>query len=264
MAAPPRPRSKRKRVADPTRKSRTKAIECPICLDPVKPSQIVELTSCGCKYCKTCIAEALTAGLMPNTFPARCCGRRLRLIALEKHITKPLARRYRSKEEEVQSQDPAYCANVSCGQFLTNETFDQTAKEALEPGGRAGFATCGICKMKTCLRRECKRLKVEHLGVLAICPEALQDEELKRLANSRGWKRCPRCLALTEKLTGCDRMRCRCKANWCYTCGKLINALRDNCRCHVKDQVDLETDNSMATDNEDGVTDLTTMAASAD
>lgn len=256
LRAPPRPNIKRKRAGNSNRKSKSKAVECPVCLDPVKPSQIIELRSCGCKYCKSCLVEAFTSGLLPNAFPARCCGRRLQLIQHEKHIPKQLARRYKSKEEEVHSSSPAYCANNSCGQFLTEESYDTAAKEARGQGVQAGFATCGACKKKTCLRKECKRLKGEHLGIHAVCPEAVADVELQNLAARKGWKRCPKCFALTERLRGCDAMRCRCRADWCYGCGKLTNGAQDRCECHARAQVDLTTPAESGSGEEDDLPEL--------
>lgn len=199
------PKRKRSATSNPRREPKFKTVECPICLSPRKPCQLIQLDTCGCMYCKSCISEALTAGLTLNDFPARCCGRLLGLTGLEKHVSKILARQYRNKTEEVTSSEPVYCAE--CGEFISAEAYDEVAKSAAADGIRAGFGTCGMCHRKTCIKKDCKMLKSQHLGIHAICPAFLEDEGLVRIAQHKGWKRCPRCFSLTEKSTGCSAMR---------------------------------------------------------
>lgn len=43
--------------------------------------------------------------------------------------------------------------------------------------------------------------------------------ETLRCAINAGWRRCYKCNALVEHDQGCSHMTCRCRAQFCYTCG---------------------------------------------
>lgn len=34
-------------------------------------------------------------------------------------------------------------------------------------------------------------------------------------------KNCPKCLVPTQKINGCNLMRCVCKTKWCWICNKI-------------------------------------------
>lgn len=50
------------------------------------------------------------------------------------------------------------------------------------------------------------------------------------LAQSKNWKRCPKCGHMVERNTGCDYMTCRCKAHFCYACGGSFKKGRCLCK----------------------------------
>lgn len=201
-SAKPLPSKKRKRnpasSSDP-RKPRQKQVECPICLTFRSPNLIVTLSACNCTYCVSCLREVFSSSLEPQNgaskFPARCCGRIIDHVEFGNHLTPNLRRAYKAKIEEMKSNNPLYCANSACRAFIFGE---YTAD---------GFGLCKKCKMKTCTRQECNKLRSAHLGINAICPSELEDEDLQKLAAREGWKRCPKCFALTERIRGCDSMR---------------------------------------------------------
>lgn len=196
-ATSPRKR-KRANNSQSTRKPRApkqKAVECPICWTSTRPSNLVHLPTCFCAYCKSCVREAFKAGLSPSCFPARCCGRPLDLVTLEKHLPATLRRQYRLKSEQEASNAPLYCANPGCREFVSQATY------------KDGFGTCGICHKKTCTNPSCKRLKKDHKGIHALCPKEIEDAAIRELMDQKGWKRCPKCFCIVEKKRGCDDMR---------------------------------------------------------
>lgn len=181
------------------RKPREKPVGCPVCLTGRSPTLMLEPLSCNCTYCVPCIREVFSISLLSqndiSNFPARCCGKVLDHVLLEEFLTPQLRRAYKSKVEEMASNDPLYCGNSNCGAFI----LDASIKD--------DFGSCGKCKMKTCVKKECNKTRSEHLGVYAICPGELDTEELRMLAEEKGWKRCPKCYALTERIRGCDDIR---------------------------------------------------------
>lgn len=198
----PLPSKKRKRnatTASGPRKPREKPVECPVCLTGRAPKLILDRLACNCIYCVPCIRELFSVSLQSedgiSNYPARCCGKVLDHILLEGHLTPQLRRAYKSKVEEMVSNDPLYCGNSACGAFIP------------EAAVKDNFGSCGKCKMKTCIKKECNKTKAEHLGIHDICPEELETDELRELAEEKGWKRCPKCCALTERSKGCDDIR---------------------------------------------------------
>eukprot|EP01089_Gocevia_fonbrunei_P020352 TRINITY_DN7569_c0_g1_i1.p2 TRINITY_DN7569_c0_g1~~TRINITY_DN7569_c0_g1_i1.p2 ORF type:complete len:111 (+),score=24.23 TRINITY_DN7569_c0_g1_i1:472-804(+) len=50
-----------------------------------------------------------------------------------------------------------------------------------------------------------------------------------------GWKKCTICCCWVEKRTGCNHMTCRCKHEFCYTCGESFSASHSgNCPAGCK------------------------------
>ena len=45
------------------------------------------------------------------------------------------------------------------------------------------------------------------------------DAEVERLVREMGWRRCPGCQNGVERVAGCNAMKCRCGAGFCYLCG---------------------------------------------
>ena len=80
---------------------------------------------------------------------------------------------------------------------------------------------CNDCGFKFC--RECKRAASEHIlpsdGSWLPC-ERVEEHLLTewRTANRHKVKACPKCHVLTEHISGCSHMRCRCGFEWCWLC----------------------------------------------
>jgi hypothetical protein len=52
-------------------------------------------------------------------------------------------------------------------------------------------------------------------------PEGAQ-AAFERAAKRGHYKKCPKCAVWVEKADGCDNMKCRCGANFCYKCGSRL------------------------------------------
>lgn len=62
----------------------------------------------------------------------------------------------------------------------------------------------------------CKR---EAHGVGKDCPEDWELEQVLKIGEKSGWRRCYKCRTLVELTQGCTHVTCRCKAQFCYVCG---------------------------------------------
>jgi len=56
---------------------------------------------------------------------------------------------------------------------------------------------------------------------------APEDQAVAMLGTKEGWKRCPACRMMVQKVWGCNSMRCRCGKRFCYGCGQ------SPCTCYI-------------------------------
>ncbi|KAL8723768.1 MAG: hypothetical protein Q9225_000063 [Loekoesia sp. 1 TL-2023] len=68
--------------------------------------------------------------------------------------------------------------------------------------------------------------------VTADCPQDFGLDATLQQAERAGWQRCYNCRAMVELNTGCRHITCKCKAEFCYTCG----ARWRTCVCTEDDQ----------------------------
>src|SRR5437667_9013236 len=59
------------------------------------------------------------------------------------------------------------------------------------------------------------------------CPEDFALEATIQESINHGWRRCYKCHAMVELMTGCRHITCKCKAEFCYCCG----AVWQTCSC---------------------------------
>jgi hypothetical protein len=57
------------------------------------------------------------------------------------------------------------------------------------------------------------------------------DAAVLRLSQLQRWKACPGCKHMVERTSGCNRMTCRCGAQFCYHCGNAYSKAGRCCTC---------------------------------
>jgi IBR domain, a half RING-finger domain len=132
--------------------------------------------------------------------PVQCC-QRIDTILLRNSIISTDLKVYREKVSEFDAREKLYCWDPKCSAFIP---------PALR-SGNAGSAKCRNCCTKTCMRCKGKF----HFGP---CPvrntagpglrRSRFDEEakFKRLSLLMGWKQCPDCKRMVEKMNGCNHI----------------------------------------------------------
>lgn len=104
-----------------------------------------------------------------------------------------------------------FCPNPTCGEFIP-------PRPKVDP--KHPFAvTCRSCRTRVCVM--CKR---NAHGVGKDCPEDYELDEVLKMGEKSGWRRCYKCRNLVELAQGCTHMTCRCKAQFCYICGGVWDA----------------------------------------
>ncbi|KXZ52052.1 hypothetical protein GPECTOR_10g1075 [Gonium pectorale] len=123
-------------------------------------------------------------------------------------------------EQAIPSQLRTFCPHKDCSMPLQRP--DDT--DAPGPGpGEDGFTACPACHRAFCLR--CL-IPGWHHGYTCAEFQALpphlrsaEDAALLRYSARRQWRQCPRCRQMVERSEGCNHVRCRCGAGFCYACG---------------------------------------------
>lgn len=150
---------------------------------------------------------------MASRTPFQCCQTAVNLDSMIGVLPEDLHSRYQDLVLEHATPNPIYCSNRSCGIFIPPS---QAQGPDLVECSRCATATCRHCRNRS------------HLGT--DCPADIATQQVKTLATAQGWKACPGCSRIAEKISGCLHMRCRCGTEFCYGCGQFYGLCQGGCR----------------------------------
>ncbi|OXV10289.1 hypothetical protein Egran_01952 [Elaphomyces granulatus] len=175
---------------------------------------------CQHKYCTTCFAKMVsTTMLNESIFPPKCCLQEIPLKTILSNLKYDQREKYKLKAQEyaVNHEDRWYCPSSSCGVWIPLSKIK--TRSALQKCFRCRISICSICRGPA--HREGED-----------CPREFGLNATLEAAALQGWQRCYSCRALVELTTGCRHITCKCKAQFCYTCG----APWRTCNCTEEDQ----------------------------
>ena len=206
------------------------------CKECVK--QVYSVCSKGHTICESCIIERINNDIKENMGIVRCytCSEEIKESLIQNILSKPmeekniqkcenLLKKYNKLLEERQlekkiNKDPNLrrCDYPNCkGYFSINKW-------------GVFFTKTPICNKnkkhihcKKCFRKkhkgECMSEFDEIIKRNREIREKKNNNELQQ-GDSEGYKPCPKCLVITEKISGCNHMTCvYCKHQWCWRCG---------------------------------------------
>ncbi|KAF6809185.1 IBR finger domain-containing protein [Colletotrichum sojae] len=174
-----------------------------------KIEESTKLSSCPCshEYCTECLRSLFTAAIADESlFPAKCCGKPISADDDDddRHFLTPkLMSEFHAKEVEFSTPNRTYCHKPACSTFVPKESI------------KHDVTTCPKCNEKTCVM--CKG--ASH-GVAEDCKQDEATKLLLELAAKNHWQRCYSCGRVVELEQGCFHMLCRCRAEFCYLCGR--------------------------------------------
>ncbi|KAI6081696.1 hypothetical protein F4821DRAFT_248642 [Hypoxylon rubiginosum] len=176
--------------------------ECAVCMEEDDMGSMIQ-APCAHWYCREDLQTAFHNALNSRQ-PFRCCSQEIP-VHLFTNATADFRERYDLMMLELRTPNPLYCSNRACGVFLPPTQYQGPDN-----------AACRACRSTTC--RMCRN--PAHSG---ICPQDVGMQQATALAAQNGWRRCPRCSNMVEKISGCDHMTCRCRAEFSYTTGADYN-----------------------------------------
>jgi hypothetical protein len=183
---------------------------CGICTETLPILDLFHGMQCEHRFCVECMAMYIEgrihAGEVPIPCPDPACrelgGEDSRLVLHPEECKKSIdfaafgSWGDRLTESAIPRNRRAYCPNRQCGVML----------EAT--GGKTPvMAFCPVCShpmCATCGMDWSKDDSGQH-----DCTEGPSAALVKKLAEERRWKQCPKCKMLVEKIYGCNVMRCR-------------------------------------------------------
>ncbi|KAH7303289.1 IBR domain protein [Stachybotrys elegans] len=188
-------------------------VQCTICTNTCRPDHVVQL-ACKHHYCKTCLTKLFRDSMKDESlFPPRCCRLEIPIHVMQGSFPPELVAEFYTKQLEFSTPNRTYCHRPTCSAFIPPSNIDWQV------------CVCPKCQSRTCVT--CKG--PYHFG--KECPKDESMERVLRLAGQRGWKQCP-CGQIVELRYGCNHITCRCKSEFCYTCGKKWKT----CECPVWDE----------------------------
>ena len=170
-------------------------LECKVCFDNITSNEYI-FTPCGHHLCRTCVEGSFRTALSDRErFPPRCCPLNeegeITLKSSRRLLPADLIREFKDKAEEWGTPDGTYCHVPGCSAFIPSTHVDDYRQRG----------TCPKCRAKTCTA-----CKLEyHRGME--CPEDPGQCALEALAEREGWKACPSCGVMVERVFGCNHMK---------------------------------------------------------
>jgi hypothetical protein len=162
---------------------------------------------CGHDFCPTCLVDYVRSYCTAYTGPIQCCGQSIPADLFEDAISADshdLWEQFQEKLIEHSTPDPLYCPNSRCSQFLGSSK------------GRGSRTTCTKCRTEICLG--CKERLHPGLECTTVTMTR-QDLEFISYSKEQGWQTCSKCHTIVERTEGCPHMICRCREEFCYSCG---------------------------------------------
>jgi len=210
-----------------TRSPSSLVFYCPVCLSYKLATERLDIQPCGHRLCITCAHSYITRKLSERLIPV-CC---LCLAATYSTSHSPRSRRSLKPLSDVQCRKVLSAKEMKCYEAVSfgailQPCFGVDCKGFLPQ--EKGRTQCTVCQ-----KDWCATCKVEwHRGLRCIEYQKTKRKKLeidririKQAIKKFGFKNCPKCNNLIEKMSGCNHMTCYppCKAHFCWRCLHILD-----------------------------------------
>ncbi|KJA28167.1 hypothetical protein HYPSUDRAFT_62558 [Hypholoma sublateritium FD-334 SS-4] len=191
--------------------------ECGVCGDQVVEPEAISVPTCAHTYCKGCLHTYSTMKIRERQYPINCptcvtTGNTGNYF--ENDIFSQLDLPQRETEILAELQVLLHSRILNCLKCRQTMHVD-----------RQDYVTSTIvtCPLERCRYRWCRECD-KGIG-LADKEHHCKNKKLDRLVWRKGWRYCPGCHILVQKVSGCNHITCRapgCRVHFCYKCGDMI------------------------------------------
>ncbi|XP_057970214.1 E3 ubiquitin-protein ligase RSL1 [Malania oleifera] len=216
---------------------------CSICCEE-KPSPMMIKMKCLHKFCSHCMKTYVNGRVQSSQVPIRCpqlrckyyistteCRSFLPVMCYES-LEKALA------EANILNSEKIYCPFPNCSALLDpHECLPTRASSSCQSDNRC--IECPFCQRFICV--ECgvpwhSSMSCEEYQNLPLEERDAEDITLYHLAQNNQWRRCQQCRRMIELTQGCYHMICRCRHEFCYSCGAEYRDGQQTCQCTFWDE----------------------------
>nr|GMD04438.1 probable E3 ubiquitin-protein ligase RNF144A-B [Ipomoea batatas]GME14500.1 probable E3 ubiquitin-protein ligase RNF144A-B [Ipomoea batatas] len=189
---------------------------CEICYDEKEKIEIFKIMGCNHSYCSECVSKYIGSKVEDNISRICCpvtgCEGVLEPENCLSILPRPVFDRWVDAlcEAMILASEKFYCPFKDCSALLIDEKVEVAECEC--PECRRLF--CAKCKVPWHSEISCSEFQKLNKN-----ERQREDIQLMNFAAGRQWKRCPNCGIYVERVSGCGFMVCRCRCNFCYTCG---------------------------------------------
>lgn len=184
---------------------------CICCRDDFSKQNDLQILPCGHNYCGDCLRVMINQAITEESkMPPRCCTQPIPGVTIKSLLTRDDQQLFLKAVQQFSTPWEAriFCPNPICNEFVP----PRTKVDPKHPFD----VVCRECRTRVCTM--CK-LRAHPLG--QDCPSDLELDQVLRMGEKSGWRRCYKCRTLVELTQGCTHMTCRCKAQFCYICGAI-------------------------------------------
>ena len=188
-------------------------VNCLTCLsDDIPVSQSAKLV-CKHRMCHECLRRIFTLSVTdPQHMPPKCCtDAPIPLKHVEAMFDTRFKIKWNQKYQEYTTKNRVYCTAKGCGEWIKPAQIHLDTSGGANTGRKYGI--CGKCKTKVCCTCNGKWHTSRE------CPKDEATKQFAEIAKKEGWKKCYNCSAMVELHDGCNHMTCRCRAEFCMSCG---------------------------------------------
>ena len=195
--------------------------KCEICLEEFSLLDGTNyFLNCNCILHNKCFDDMVKSAIESNNLPIKCpnCGTQVHPNLVEDSI--------RNANPQLLSKYNKF----SMSNFVSknNDEYSSCPTPGCEylfffKPGEFNFL-CPLCQKNYCLN--CK----DEWHVNLTCQQYRDSRDVNKLdaqffnfAKGNKFKVCPKCKFWVEKNIGCNHMKCRCGADFCYLCGRIMN-----------------------------------------
>jgi hypothetical protein len=203
---------------------------CEICYIEHPTEEVIKL-ECGHIYDRTCLKAIiedliLNQQVLSNQMICPACNAPINELIIKTLTDKENFKKFK------RVQLKKILGNDERPLFFYRQSF--SFYDEFEVGNYEAFGNCGGCRLyETC--ESCRNIlagQIDYNEQLFLKKLSEKDDEMfLEYAKNLGYKRCPKCFAMCEKVSGCNFMSCssnicRRKTFFCYLCGDCLEESR--------------------------------------
>ncbi|EOA29126.1 hypothetical protein CARUB_v10025393mg [Capsella rubella] len=200
--------------------STRRTFDCEICVERKPKIESFRINECSHSYCNDCVSKYIAARLQDNILSIKCpvsgCPGQLEPDQCRLILPGEVFDRWGDALCEAvitAGSTRFYCPYKDCSALVY---MDEKIKES----------ECPHCHRMVCVECGTKwhaEITCEEFQKLGENERERDDILLKKMAESKKWKRCPNCKFYVQKTRGCSTVICRCGLPFCYKCGAPLN-----------------------------------------